>query len=409
MLKKCLGTVAVVMALATQQALAADADSQPATNAPMSVRMAEGLVARYPRGAMIEQKNPKDSPKWSYSNALVVRAIGEVGLQKNKPALVDYARAYADQFVREDGTIDPKKYQPQGYRLDDIAPGVLLLMLAQQPKSDKYLKAAGELARQFDNQPRNPDGGFWHKKIYPHQMWADGIYMGCPFLSEYAYLSNQPKYWDEAAKQILLFAGHAMDEKTGLVWHAYDDSKTQKWADKTTGLSPNFWGRADGWYAMALVDVLDYLPASHPQRGAIVKVLQELASGIEKVQDKDTGTWWQVLDKPTAEGNYHEASASCMFVYALAKGARLGYLSPHYADVARRGYAGILQEFIRNDPQHSGALMLIDTCSVAGLGSSSPNGAYRDGSVAYYVSEPKAVNDSKGLGSFLLASLEEER
>ncbi|HVT83008.1 MAG TPA: glycoside hydrolase family 88 protein, partial [Phycisphaerae bacterium] len=286
-----------------------------------------------------------------------------------------------------------------------------LLMLSQQSKSDKYLKAADELAQQFAGQPRNPDGGFWHKKIYAHQMWADGIYMACPFLSEYAYLSNQPKYGDEAATQIILFANHAIDPKTGLVYHGYDDSKTQSWADKNTGLSPNFWGRADGWYAMALVDTLDYLPAKHPQRGAIIKILQTLAGGIEKVQDKDTGVWWQILDKPTAPGNYREASASCMFVYALAKGARLGYLEPHFADVARRGYGGILKEFIRTDPQspNGTGLMLINTCSVAGLGASGPNSAYRDGSVEYYVNEPKATNDPKGLGPFILASLEEER
>ena len=239
-------------------------------------------------------------------------------------------------------------------------------------------------------------------------MWADGIYMGCPFLAEYAYLSNRENFYDEAATQILLFANHALDPKTGLVWHAYDDAKVQKWADKQTGLSPNFWGRAVGWYAAGIVETLDYLPAKHPQRGATIKVLQELAAGIEKVQDKKSRVWWQVLDKPEAEGNYLEASASSMFCYVLAKGARLGYLDEHYAAVAQRGYAGVLKEFVRNDPQNGG-LMLINTCSVAGLGASSPGGKYRDGTVAYYVGEPKATNDPKGLGPFMFASLEMER
>jgi unsaturated rhamnogalacturonyl hydrolase len=398
----------LVLAVAASAVRAEDAAPPAAADGPWSVRMAEGLVKRYPKGTMFEQRRLTDEPKWSYSTALVVRAIGEVGLQKNKPELVKYARDYADAFVGPDGKIDPKKYEPEGYRLDDIAPGKLLLMLSQNTKDPRYLKASEQLAEQFKKQPRNPDGGFWHKKIYPRQMWADGIYMGCPFLSEYAYQSNRENYYDEAATQILLFANHALDPKTGLVWHGYDDAKEQKWADKKTGLSPNFWGRAVGWYTAGIVETLDYLPAKHPQRGAILKVLGELAAGIETVQDKDTGVWWQVLDKAGEEGNYREASASCMFTYALAKAARLGYIDAHYADVAKRGYAGVLKEFVRNDPQ-SGGLMLINTCSVAGLGSTSPTANYRDGTYAYYISEPKATNDPKGLGPFLFASLEMER
>ncbi len=384
-------------------AVAARAADPAAAAAPWSLRMAEGLVARYPKGTMFEQKRPTDEPKWSYSVALVVRAIGEVGLQKNKPVLVDYARNYADVFVSDEGKVDPKKYTAEEYRLDDIAPGKLLLMLSQNTKNGKYLKAADQLVEQFKNQPRNPDGGFWHKKVYPRQMWADGIYMGCPFLAEYAYLSNRENFYDEAATQIVLFANHALDQKTGLVWHAYDDAKEQKWADKQTGLSPNFWGRAVGWYAAGIVETLDYLPAKHPQRGAVIKVLQELAAGIEKVQDKESGVWWQVLNMPGKEGNYQEASASCMFTYALAKAARMGYIDAHYLSVAKKGYAGVLKEFVRDDPH--GGLMLINTCSVAGLGGN----PYRDGSYEYYISEPKATNDPKGLGPFLFASLEMER
>jgi unsaturated rhamnogalacturonyl hydrolase len=233
-------------------------------------------------------------------------------------------------------------------------------------------------------------------------MWLDGLYMGQPFYTEYASLMHEDTAFNDVARQFILMEKHARDQKTGLLYHGYDESREQKWADKKTGLSPHFWGRAMGWYAMALVDVLDYFPASHPKRDSITAILKRLATAVQKFQDPKSGVWYQVLDKGTSKGNYLEASASNMFVYALAKGVRKGYLPESYQNVARKGYDGIIKQFIKTDEK--GQVNLHGTVSVAGLGGT----PYRDGSYEYYLSEKVIVNDPKGVGAFLLAANEME-
>lgn len=371
---------------------------------PWSVRMADSVMGRQPRATQIEQRTPADTPKWSYSAALLVRAVGEVGRKTSGKKYLDYAKDYVDCFVNDQGVIDPKQYKPSDFKLDDIAPGRLVLLVYQSTSQEKYKKAAETLARQFKDQPRTAEGGFWHKKIYPRQMWLDGIYMGCPFAAQCGALLNQPALFDEAARQITLIAAHTQDPASGLCYHGWDESRAEKWSDPATGLSKCFWGRALGWYVMGIVDTLDALPAQHARRGELLGILKKAAAGIEKVQDPASGLWWQVLDRGGATGNYREASASCMFVYALARGVRKGYLEQHYLAVAKKGYAGILKELIVADPAGEG-VSLKDTCAVAGLGGR----PYRDGSYEYYIGEPKALNDPKGLGPFILASLELEQ
>ena len=224
--------------------------------------------------------------------------------------------------------------------------------------------------------------------------------MAGPFLAEYGATFRDTAAFSEVTKQILLVARHTRDPRTGLFYHGWDESKTQSWADKQTGLSPNFWGRAIGWYAMAIVDVLDYLPTSHPDRPAVIKVLRELADAVARVQDPVSGLWYQVLDQPNRAGNYHETSASTMFVYALAKGVRKGYLDTAYLDVAKRGYHGLTQRMVSTDER--GLLSLNRIVSVSGLGGKQQ----RSGSFEYYISEPIVSNDYKGVGPFILASLE---
>ena len=234
-------------------------------------------------------------------------------------------------------------------------------------------------------------------------MWLDGIYMGEPFYAEYANLMHEDTTFNDIAKQFVLMEQHARDPKTGLLYHGWDESREQKWANKQTGVSPNFWDRAMGWYAMALVDVLDYFPANHPKRKALLEILGRTATAIQKYQDTKSGLWFQVMDKAAEKGNYTEASGSCMFVYAMAKGVRQGYLPASYAAVAQKGYEGIIKAFIEKDA--AGYTNLKGTVSVAGLGGT----PYRDGSYAYYLSEKVVVNDPKGVGAFLLASSEMER
>jgi unsaturated rhamnogalacturonyl hydrolase len=380
------------------------------TKLPWSQRMADSILARQPKALLIENKDG-GSAKWSYSTAFCVRAVTQVGvfMDKSDPAAAKYVRYgkdYMDNFINADGVIDPKAYDPKGYRLDDIAPGQLVLILLDYTKDDRYKKAAYQLAEQLKTQPRIDDGGFWHKTIYPQQMWLDGIFMDCPFMTRFGKMTDQPAYFDEVVKQITLLAKHAQDPKTGLLYHGWDAApagKKQPWADPVTGLSKNFWGRGMGWYLAGIVESLDYLPDNHPGRSDLTAILQKAAAGLEKVQDPRDGLWFQVLDQGTRAGNYHEASASSMFTYVLAKAARKGYIDAHYADVAKKAYAGITSELIDVDPK-SGLLTLKDTCLVAGLGP----GNTRNGTYEYYLSEKRVSNDPKGMAPFILASLELE-
>jgi unsaturated rhamnogalacturonyl hydrolase len=261
------------------------------------------------------------------------------------------------------------------------------------------------LREQLRKQPRNAEGGFWHKKIYPQQMWLDGLYMGEPFYAQYARTFNEPAAFDDVANQFLLAARHTRDPGTGLMYHAWDAARAQPWADTATGLSPNFWGRAMGWYVVGLVETLDYFPANHPQRPAMIQALRAAAEAIARVQDPVTGLWWDVMDQPNRAGNYLEASASSMFAYALARAARLGYVDARYRTVAERGFGGLLSNLVRENPD--GTASLINVVQVSGLGGSRrSDGSYRDGSYAYYVSEPVVTDDYKGVGPFILAALE---
>lgn len=231
-------------------------------------------------------------------------------------------------------------------------------------------------------------------------MWLDGLYMGEPFYAEYSAVWNEDN-WNDIANQFVWMEKHARDARTGLLYHAWDESKEQQWANKQTGLSPHIWGRAMGWYAIALVDVLDYFPKNNPRRAELVAILGRLSEAITKYQDKD-GLWWDIIDLPGKEKNYHESSASAMFVYALAKGVRLGVLPEKYLQTVNRGWAGIKKEFIRELPD--GNLDWEGTVSVSGLGGK----PYRDGSYEYYMSEKLRTNDVKGLGPAVMAAIEIE-
>jgi unsaturated rhamnogalacturonyl hydrolase len=234
-------------------------------------------------------------------------------------------------------------------------------------------------------------------------MWLDGIYMASPFYAEFAKLFDEPEGFDDVANQIFLIDEHARDPKTGLRYHAWDASKNQRWANPDTGCSPHFWGRAIGWYAMALVDILEHFPATHPKRPRIIDILEDVAEAVTAVQDGNSGLWSQILDQEDREGNYWEASASCMFVYAIARGVQGGYLDSRYLKVAQKGYAGIIEHLIEEDEQE--LVSLNGICSVAGLGGD----PYRDGSFGYYIGEKVVSNEDKGIGAFILASVEMER
>jgi len=314
-----------------------------------------------------------------------------------------YVKRNMDRFVQPDGSI--KGYTMDEFNLDHIAQGRLLFPLFTRTRDDRYRKAALILREQLTQHPRTSEGGFWHKKIYPQQMWLDGLYMAEPFYAEYARVFNEPAAFDDITKQFLLVARHTRDPGTGLMYHGWDAAKAQKWANPETGLSQEFWGRAIGWYMLGVVDALDYIPRNHKDRAAVILTLQHVAEAIARVQDPPTGLWWQVLDEPNRAGNYLEASASSMFVYALAKAARLGYIDASYRAVATRGFDGLVANLVKVAPD--GMVSLAGICQVAGLGGNlRKDGSYRDGTFAYYVSEPVVADDYKGVGPFIMAALE---
>jgi unsaturated rhamnogalacturonyl hydrolase len=362
-----------------------------------SVRMADSEMAR--RGDSLAWKEG-GTAKWDYTTGLFTLSLLKLHERVDDPRYIAFAESTMSSFISTNGTIHG--YKIEDYSLDNINPGKTVLALYGLTKEERYKKAADRLRAQLDIQPRTSEGGFWHKQRYPHQMWLDGLYMGSPFYTEYAKLFHEPTAsFDDVAKQIRLVAAHTYDPGSGLFYHGWDETKKQAWADKTTGASSNFWGRAMGWYAMALVDVLDDFPKDHPARPEIVAVLKRLSDGVVKHQDTESGVWWQVVDQGGRPGNYLEATASSMFVYAMAKGVNHGYLSRDYVPAIVKGYKGIINKLIKTDAK--GNVSLTQCCSVAGLSGS------RDGSFAYYIKEPIVDNDLKGVSPFILAGIEVEQ
>lgn len=358
---------------------------------PWSQRMAETAMKLW----------PDSTARWSYEPGIVLQGILNVWQQTADKKYFKYVQAYMDKLIADDGTI--KGYKKDDYTLDNIECGRIALTLFNVTEKPKYYKAALQLRGQLAEQPRNAESGFFHKKKYTGQMWLDGLYMAEPFYADYAYTFHEDTDYNDIAKQFILAEHHMRDPKTGLLIHGWDATHKEKWADSSTGLSQNVWARADGWYAMALVDVLDEFPQNNPNREKLLAILNRFAGAIKKYQDTKTGLWYQVMDKVGAEGNYPEASASCMFVYALAKGVREGYLPESYLEAAQKGYKGILNKFIETDA--NGQVNLNGTVAVGGLGGN----PYRDGSYKYYLSEKVVKNDPKGVGAFIMASVEMER
>jgi unsaturated rhamnogalacturonyl hydrolase len=361
-----------------------------------SERMAASIMQTHSDSITVKAGKPAG---WDYEQGLLLKSLEKMYQRTGDAKYFNYIKKNIDSFVDEQGNI--RTYHYNEFNSDNITTGRMLLYLYQELGDIRYKKAADILRKQIAEQPRDSDGGFWHKQRYPNQMWLDGLYMLEPFYAEFGTITGEDN-WSDIVKQFELMYAGAKDAKTGLLIHAYDQARVQPWADKKTGHSPNFWGRSMGWYAMALVDVLDYMPANHPSRAKLIKQLQSLSAALVKVQDAKTGLWYQIPNFPGRTGNYLEASAANMFIYAFAKGARKGYLPASYVKAAQKAFKGVLENFISTDA--NGKIHLEKTVSVGGLGGI----PYRDGSYAYYLSEPLRQDDLKGVGPFILASLEIE-
>jgi unsaturated rhamnogalacturonyl hydrolase len=358
---------------------------------PWSIRGVETLL----------QRHPSLSHRWHYEPGVALLAVQSVWEWTRDNRYFEYIQRNIDEFVDEEGNI--RTYTLAEYNLDQINQGKVLFSLYAETGAERYKKAAFLLREQLRTHPRTGQKGFWHKKIYPEQMWLDGLYMAGPFYTQFARVFDEPDIFDDVAHQVATFDRRARDVETGLLYHAWDYARSQKWADPQMGCSPNFWARAMAWFMMALPDILDHFPEEHPKRDLIVQVFRDTVEATLAVQDEASGVWYQILDQGGRTGNYLESSASCMFVYALAKGVRLGYLDSSCLRSAVRGYQGVLEQFIEVDDR--GWVNLHGICSVGGLGGD----PYRDGTFEYYISEPVVSNDYKGFGPFIMASVEIER
>lgn len=367
--------------------------SKAETNSELwSVRMANSVMVRY--DTLLKMDAPR--VRWQYDVSFVGQAIDKLG--DIDPKYSEYMETFIDYFVQEDGSV--KHYKTEEYNIDRINPAKNLITLYKRTGEKKYLDAIELHVEQMRNHPKTKSGAYWHKKVYPNQVWLDGLYMASPFLAQYAAEFNAPEWFDEVASEIKITYNVTVDKETGLLYHAYDESREQRWSDPETGHSPHFWSRGTGWYMMAIVDVLDYLPKNHPDRDSIITILNNVCEAVMKVQDPETGLWYQVLDHVGAEGNYIEGSGSAMFVYTFAKGAKNGYLPERYLEIANKGFDSIIEHLIVEE--EDGLITMTNICGACGLGGN----PYRDGSYEYYVTELVRDNDSKGVAPFIVAAIE---
>ena len=390
-------------------------------------------MKRVPKSYLLDFSN---KPKWSYVMGIELEGMLDTYLRYGGEDIRKYCQEYTDTMINAKGDI--RGYNILDYNLDNIRTGHFVTRMYQKWPEQKNLLAMQTMMKQLQEQPRTiADKVFWHKAIYAYQVWLDGIFMGLPFRTLTAPITEKVKglkgkkvkndpvtaIYDDAVNQLKITYQRTLDPKTGLNRHAYDETRKTFWADKETGLSQHCWGRAQGWYTMALIEVLDALPEDYARRGELIELLVKDFDAILKWQDKKTGVWYQVMDSPEKEGNYLESTCSAMFTYALLKAYRKGYVSDKYRDAGIRAYKGIIKNFIKvNDDK---TISLTQCCAVAGLGPAAtpeveaamkkvnPKGSVkenrkRDGSYQYYLSEPIRDNDAKGVGPFIWASLEME-
>jgi rhamnogalacturonyl hydrolase YesR len=335
---------------------------------------------------------------WRYTTGLLAQALDDLSQAGAGDEYAEWARKTIDSYITEEGDI--RTYKLKDFNIDKINSGKMLLRLYQRHGDEKYLKAANHLREQLAAHPRTSEGAFWHKERYPWQLWLDGVYMGMPFLAHHAVISGDDAGLEEAVNEFAISRRHLRDEDTGLYFHAWDEKKEQSWADPDTGLSRHFWSRGMGWYAMALVDVLDFIPPHRADlREPLIENIAELAEAL-LVYRSEQG-WLQITDMPGAAGNYPEASGSSMFVYMLAKAVNKGYLGEEYRQVAADAFEDVARHFL--NVETDGSISLENICAVAGLGFG------RDGSYRYYMSEPVMRNDPKGTAPFIMAGIQVSR
>ena len=347
----------------------------------------------------IEKAREGKAAGWNYIDGCMILALLEIYNATGEKKYYEFADAFIDHRVQEDGTIT--KYSVEEYNIDNVNAGKTLFALYALNGKEKYRKAIDLIYSQVQTQPRTEEGNFWHKKIYPNQVWLDGTYMAQPFYMEYETRCNGMHGCIDSYKQFMNIRKHMKDAKTGLYYHGYDESREMYWANSETGCSANFWLRAMGWFLVAMVDTLERMDNQlYYEYRAIMAMLKDAVDAMIAFQDAESGMFWQVVDKAGVEGNYLETSGSALFAYAVLKGVRLGYLPKRYTAYGEKAFYGTCDRHLGVGAD--GALQLGGICLVAGLGGATR----RDGSLAYYFSEPIVENDAKGVGPLLLAYTE---
>lgn len=341
---------------------------------------------------------------WNYIDGCMIKAILDLYAIKGDEKFLKFADDFIDYFVQEDGSI--KSYDPAEFNIDNVNAGKTLFELYKLTGKEKYRKAIETIYSQVKFQPRTPEGNFWHKLIYPYQVWLDGTYMGQPFYMQYEVEYNDCKNCMDSYNQLMNVYNTLRDEKTGLYYHGYDSCKMAFWADKETGLSKNFWLRALGWYAMALIDTISVMPDNmENEKAQLASNYKELIDSMLKFQAPN-GMWYQVVDKAeevdkNGKKNYLETSGSSIFAYAIMKSVRMGILDESYFEYGEKAFNGVCDMYLS---EKDGELQLDGICLVAGLGPQSNR--RRDGSFEYYMDEPIVSNDAKGVGPLVLAYIE---
>lgn len=346
----------------------------------------------------IEKIKQGGKASWNYVDGCMIKAIIELYYITEKKEYLTFADSFIDYFVQEDGSI--RHYDPEEYNLDHVNAGKTLFDLHHLTKKDKYRRAIDTVYGQLQKQPRTSTGNFWHKMIYPDQVWLDGLYMAQPFYMLYELTFNESRNCQDSFQQFLTVYDKMRDPKNGLYYHAYDDSKKAFWCDKVTGLSDNFWLRALGWYAMALIDTIEIMPASlAAEKAELSRIYRELIDAMLPYQDEETGMWYQVVNRGGIKPNYLETSGSAIFAYAIMKSVRLGLLEESYFTYGKKAFDGICANRLSEE---DGELQLTGICLVAGLG----NVEMREGTFEYYMREPIVKNDAKGVAPLILAYVE---
>ena len=346
----------------------------------------------------IESIKGGKAPHWNYIDGCMITALLEIARIKGDKKYYDFAEKFIDYYISDDGSA--LGYDIEKYNLDDINEGRVLFELYRSSCKEKYRLAIMKHAHHLSTQPRTASGNFWHKKIYPNQIWLDGIYMAQVFSAMYSreYLSGD---YSDMLSQIRNVHRYMRDPETGLYYHGFDTTRSIFWADPESGLSRNFWLRSIGWFAVALVDIIEICDDSETKR-ALTDIFSDLISSISRFRDTGSGLYWQVVNMPGREGNYLETSGSCMIAYAQLKGARLGILASDYAALGKATFDGVCDRYLKVGDD--GKLELGGICLVAGLGPE--NNLRRDGSYEYYISEPVVSNDAKGVAPFILCYTE---